>query len=581
MNKNVINMPERQKILALGPLYTIKELFTRSASYHGAKNVVCEKEKGSLVYKSAADIRSDYTKLASALIDLGLEGKNIAIVSENSYKYIVVYAAVTCGVGTIVPIDKELKDEDIVKLINEADCEAVFCSRTFVKMLSSSCEKMPKVKHIIVTDCEYDGEKVVMYSDLLKRGEELILSGDRRADEHSVYPDDVAAILFTSGTTGANKGVMLTHRNITSNINDILVLIPDEPTSISILPMNHSFEFNCHILPAIYVGMTVCINSSLRYVMSDIKLYRPYMTVVVPLFVEAIYRSIADGIEKSGQKNKVKRGIFLSKILLKMGIDARRSIFKSVIQSFGGNFYYMVCGGAPVNPETVKKLYELGFDISIGYGMTECSPIISVNREAGKNAYNVGLPVPSTEVGINNPDDDGIGEIMIRGDKIASGYYKDERSYKESFYGDWFLTGDFGKIDKNGNVYVTGRKKSLIILDNGKNVYPEEIEAFVSEKLPYVKEIIVHESPVSHGKGGGAVAATVYIDMKKQFENRRSDEAEVIVKEDMREVNRLLPAYKQIRYVYISSDELPKTSTGKIIRERTAQSMRHCKKIKI
>jgi long-chain acyl-CoA synthetase len=406
---------------------------------------------------------------------------------------------------------------------------------------------------------------------LLQTGRELLAQGDTSFASVVIDPDALCAILFTSGTTGANKGVMLTPRNITAVVHGAYSLHSLPPVSLSVLPINHSYEFNLHVLGAIFGGITLCFNDSMKHVRENLGRFRPEMTLMVPMIVEALFKNIWREAEKNHLATHLRYGIWLSNALRRVGIDLRHYYFIPVIQSLGGKLNMIVCGGAPLRPEVVKGMGDLGIEVYNGYGITECSPLISSNCALANIPGSVGIPIPCVSVRIDSPDSDGNGEIQVKGDNVMVGYYKDADATARSFTPDgWFKTGDLGHLGRRNALFITGRQKNLIILPNGKNVQPEELEEHLLASIDYLKEVVVHasrdEAGVEH------IVATAFLDTTF-VQVVGPDEAEARFRADVARHNRKLAGYKQIHHARVRDCEFTKTSTQKIKRYEAQGAM--------
>ncbi len=561
----------RGKIHTSGAVTSIKEMFVRSEAF-GDRVAVVEKIKKQDVVYTVKDFHDKVKQLGTALYELGLGGKHVSIVSENSYNWIVTFFAIVCGGGVAVPIDKELPDKDISMLISKGDAEALFHSKTYKETAKLHIENDDRCKYAInmTHNGKADGGKFLTIDELCEMGKKLLEKGDRRFLDAEVKPDDLAAIVFTSGTTGTNKGVMLSHFNFASNVEGVLEFLGPEQSTMSILPMNHVYELSCSVLTAIYMNGIIYINDSLKNILPNINDFRPTAMAVVPLVLEGIYNGIRAKAEEKGKLDIMLKMIKISNKLLKVGIDIRPVVFKSVKENFGGMFPTMSCGGAPARGDHIKFLSELGFNIISGYGMTECSPTITLHRDGRNKPLSAGKAFPRAQFIIAEPDEDGIGEIWVKGDNVTKGYYKDEEATKASFSEDgWFKTGDYGRLDEDGELYITGRKKFLIILPNGENIFPETVESNIMEHLPYAVETVAFEEKIisATGKEAMIMAAAIYVN--REFLKGMSDE-EIIAKTkaDVAESNKGQPAYRKVQNVYVSFTEFEKNSTRKVIRQK-------------
>lgn len=592
MPRSSASLKYNKKVQALGKLDNLREMISFCAEQYGGQDAFTEvknRRTHELDRYSYLDLKNDTDSLGTALLDLGLKGKHIAIVGENRYRWVVSYFTVINGVGVVCPLDKELKDEDIGRLMSKADADVLITTSGFCNAKSFAVWKQnnPSLRTIVMMDefpAGIEADDVVFYrmDDLFVKGKELLAQGDTSYTESSLDPEAMSAILFTSGTMGANKGVMLSLKNITSNLWNVVENMDNPSESIILLPMNHSYEFNCHIMGGMLAGMSFFINGSLRYLMPDLQEQKPKMSCVVPLFLDMISRNMLAEAKKTKTDKVFRRSIRLSNGLRHVGIDIRDKIFKVVKVIFGGELQFMVCGGAPVDPSAVRLLDSVGIDVDVGYGITECSPLVSLNTDTRRHPDSVGIPVQGASIFIAEPDGNGVGEICVKGDMVMLGYYKDETATKDSFTDDgYFRTGDYGRLDKAGRLYITGRKKNLIILENGKNVQPEEIEEVILEQLPYVREVVVYETQDEKGGAHKYIEAAFYVDKDTVVDSGGRDQTENMLKEDLRKVNRKLPAYKNIQFMWLSDTEFNKTSTRKIRRQDVVENNSVNSKVKL
>lgn len=521
--------------------------------------------------KTYSEVKCEVDTLGYALCDLGLDCGHIAIVGENSYRWINIYLTLLSTSATAVPIDRELPEEEMLSVLNESDAEIVFYSSEFSEFIKKNEENLPKVKKFIYFEpwSEADDEEIcakekfITFSALFTYGK----SCSREAYEKlSIKPDDVKLLVYTSGTTGVAKGVMLTNENITSMIYGGLSLAHLEGTCLSVLPYHHTYASVVDILGALNSHVTLVINEGIRYVPMNLKEFKPDYLFLVPRYLEVFYDRIWKEAEKSGKDKLLKKMIPISNALLKAGIDIRRKVFKSVHDAFGGNVKMLLSGGALLRPDLGDFFEAVGLPVVIGYGITECSPLVSANRNEFYDVRSVGLPLPNVEVKIDSPSSEGIGEILVKGPIVMKGYYKNEEATKEAFSGEWFKTGDYGKINDKGQIFITGRKKNVIVLSNGKNVYPEEIENYILA-LPVIEEAVVYS--LENNKGDEtALLAEVYLN-KDESERLNLDTNEKKIAyliEAVKEKLSPLPSYKQIRKIIIREKEFEKTTTKKIKR---------------
>ncbi len=560
----------RTKLHNMGPCSTIKEMFVRSEAF-GDRVAVVEKIKRQDVCYTVKEFHDRVRYVGTALYEMGLGGKHIAIVSENSYSYIVMFYAIVCGGGVAVPIDKELSDKDISMLISKGDAVALCHSKNYKETAKLHMQQDDRCEYCfnMTPGAKSDGDKFLTVDELAEMGKKLVEAGDRRFIDKEITGDMLAAIVFTSGTTGTNKGVMLTHFNFSSNVDGLLEFLGPEQSTMSILPMNHVYELSCSILTAIYMYGVIYINDSLKNILPNINDFKPTAMAVVPLVLEAIYNGIWAKAEASGKADVMKKAIKVSNKLLKVGIDIRPIVFKQIKENFGGQFPTMSCGGAPARADHIKNLSELGFNIISGYGMTEASPTITLHKNGIEKPLCAGRAFPRAQFRIDNPDEEGIGEIQVKGDNVTQGYYKDEEATKASFTEDgWFKTGDYGRVDEDGELYITGRKKFLIILPNGENIFPETVEGNIMENLLYAVEVVAFEEKVEIlGRENVVMSAAVYVD-KNKLKGMTDEEIIEKTKADVAASNKGQPAYRKVQNVYVSFEEFEKNSTRKVIRQK-------------
>ncbi|WP_052447539.1 AMP-binding protein [Clostridium polynesiense] len=514
---------------------------------------------------SFIQLEEDMNALGTALLHRGFEGKHIALLGENSYAWVVSYLAVINGVGVVIPMDKDLTDEDIAMLLNNCDADGVICSETFIPTMNNILSLCPKISSCIVMNPQEDIGDFHSLTSLIEEGKLLLKQGNREFLGAPIDVDKMSEIIFTSGTTGANKGVMLSQKNIMSVVYGAFHLIKPGKISISVLPLNHSYECSCHILGGIYWGLTVCFNDSLKNLSKNLKRFKPDFSIMVPLFLESMDKMIWKQAAENGLSGHLKYGIKFSNLIRKLGIDMRRKYFKPILSYFGGNLEQIVCGGAPLRSEIITSFDNMGINVVNGYGISECAPLVAANCTAWKKLGSVGYIVPICKVRITNKDKDGNGEIQVKGDNVMLGYYKDDKSTKTAFTEDgWFITGDRGYLDREGFLFITGRDKNLIILTNGKNVHPEELEEIITTSIPYVKEVVVTASMSKNNED--TIHAYVYFDPEyvheKGYETLRQ-----MIKNDIKRVNRRLALYKRISSIFVSEKEFEKTTTKKIKRQ--------------
>lgn len=554
------------------PLTDLLDLVTRAESSYGDRVCIVEKvRKGKekiIVSHTVSEFAKKRVALGEALIGLGLKGKNIAIIGESSFNWVLAFFSIVCGVGAAVPIDKELSDNEIAALCKKADCEAVFCTKAYISAAERYSEIDDRCKLIISMNHSPKDDRFRSFDEVIAEGEKLLSEGKNEYRSTTVSPDDTCAIVFTSGTTGANKGVVLTHGNFAANVDNIIETIPTEYTSFSLLPMNHVFELSCNIMTAFYMNAIIYINDSLKNILENIQLFKPDAMNAVPLVLEGIYNGIWAAAKEQGKDKILRKLVAFSNKMRKRGIDLRPILFATIRKKFGDKFPTLVCGGAPSRQEYVSGLGDLGFRVYNGYGLTESSPTVTLNMDAAKDPTSAGFAAPRCEFKIVDPDENGIGEIYIKGGNVFHEYYKDPEATAASFEDGWFKTGDHGYSKPNGELFVVGRRKTLIILENGKNVFPEDVEFTIMDHTPYIRESCAFQSEKEvNGVSKSLIVLGVYVD-KADFEGMSEGEIIKKVRNDVLNIaNKNLPSYKKVGDVLVSFTEFDKTSTRKIIRK--------------
>ncbi|MBQ3087482.1 MAG: AMP-binding protein [Clostridia bacterium] len=545
----------RSQFSAMGKPESLQELLLRAAAVYADRTQVVEFTAGGNISYSAKQLCEDAAALAFSLTKAGLAGKNIGIIGRNGYAWLVSFFAACCGVGTAVPLDKELRGEKLKYLIEKADVELVLCDDSLLAGVREAAGDVPCIPFV---GTQEDTRSLPM---LIKQGRELLADGTLPFSQREVHSQDIAAIVFTSGTTGANKGVMLTHGNLIENAYSLTKVLPPMASALSVLPMNHVFELGCTVLTAISINGILYINDSLRHLLKNAVACQPQMIVVVPAFIDFLYKELDTQLKKNGIKGGAAS-------IATAPAPIRALVKKAVVTYFGGSLPYFACGGAAVRKDYLQTLQSLGLEIYLGYGLSESAPIAALNMHADKKPESVGLPiVENGHFRIRNADADGIGEILLCGDNICAGYYKDEDATAVSFEDGWFCTGDYGKLDADGELTITGRKKNLIVLDNGKNICPEEIENYLLTQVNGIREAVVFESVKVYGETQSKIiAAAVYAD-PKDLTNSDLAQAEHKLKEALVSASFKLPAFMRIGDVQIFWQEFPKTATMKIIRQ--------------
>lgn len=561
------------------PILDCRALLKGSVKKYGNKTAFKYKQDGKVIEKSYKDLDQETDSLGTALHALGLKGSKVSVISENRYEWAVAYFSIINGTGVGVPLDKYLPANEVENLIERSKVSAIFYSASYQKMMEAISLKETTLKFFICLDelpTPNGDARFVTMASLIQKGDQLLNKGDKNFIDASINREEMSILLFTSGTTKASKGVMLSHANIASNITSLTALIEIFPNDVhlSLLPLHHTFENTIGLMFMLHKGVTIAYSEGIKHIAQNIKEFKVTILVAVPAIFEAIYRKLLDGIEKSGKKRLIDMVTKVSGSLQKIGIDARRKLFKSVLEQLGPDLRLFVSGAAPIDFEIIKGVQRFGITFLQGYGLTETSPVINATTFFVNVPGTIGIPIKDVEITIDQPDENGMGEILTRGGNVMLGYYENPEETKEVMEKDgWFRTGDLGIIDENGFLKITGRAKSMIVFTNGKKAFPEEYEVQLNS-LPGVKDSFVwgYTAP----DGDIQICAKLVLDKDKIDEEGNKtieqigDELEILIKN----INKSIPQYKILRYFVLSYDELIKTTTLKIKRPLETDKMK-------
>lgn len=551
----------------------LRELINSSVQLHNNKPAFLVKDKPGGEYKpvSYGQFSLDINALGTSFMEMGLKGKKVAVIGENSYEWVVTYLATVNGTGVIVPIDRELAPKEVANLLNRSGANALVYSP---KMKDVIEDVLPQVEahleYIIEMGLEEDENGRIAQYRLIEDGKKRIAEGDTSFLDAEIDPEVMCSLLFTSGTMGMAKGVMLSHKNIAANVYNMskYVKIIDNGIGLSVLPMHHSYEMTCHIFTGLYQGIAIAICEGLKYIQKNLQESHTTVMLGVPLIFESMHKKVMKSAEASGQLKKIRRALSLSKKLkLYNNQGLMRTIFKQVHETTGNNVWQFIAGGASINPKVIEDFEAMGFPMIQGYGMTENSPIIAVNRDRCSKAASVGRPMPGTEVKIFQPDETGMGEIICKGPSVMLGYYDDPEETAKVIRDGWLYTGDYGYFDDEGFLYVSGRKKNVIVTKNGKNIFPEEVEFYLTES-DYIEEVLVH-GVEEQRTGDTVIKAEIFPNFERingEMGNPPEAEIETFLKEEVDRINEQMPLYKRVRRIAIRTTEFEKTTTRKIKR---------------
>ncbi len=552
----------------IAPVTSMKDMLRAAAEESGDKVAYRFQKDGETVDVTFRAFRDTTLALGQALRARGVTGEHIAICANNCYNWIVVYLTILQSHGVFVPIDVGLPEDDFLNVLKDSDSTVLFYTQKHAEILRAHAAELSHIRYFIGLDCAEEGDRYLSFDALIEEGRALRAQGQQDFEEEERDHSVLCMLVYTSGTTGMSKGVMLSEHNLCSSVYYGLMTCTPGRVALSVLPYHHTYEAIPGILVAIHYRSTLCLNENLRTVSKNLQLYKPDYIYLVPAFVEVFYKRIWTAVEHEGKAAAFSALLKMAKGMRKLGLDnsgeKRRKMFAQVLASFGGNLTQIVCGGAPIRAELGDFFENIGISIFNGYGITECSPLVSVNTRAQNDCTTVGMPLPCCELRFADQSEDGTGEICVRGDVVMMGYYKRPDLTAEVLEPDgWFHTGDYGKLNRRGQLMITGRKKNLVVLTNGKNIFPEEIEAYI-QRIPYVAEVLVFGIKNVHGLEE-SLGAEVYLN-PEQVEERKITDPEATLRKDINRVCMPLPSYKRISQIFIRPVEFEKTTSNKIKR---------------
>ena len=538
-------------------LYKATEKFSKKPAFK------VKDENGKIKEISYEQFKNDVEALGTAMIKAGLQNKKIAVIGKNSYQWSLAYMA-SVIVGVVVPLDKELHIDDIANFLNISESEAVFGDNKYIEAIKENMDKINN-KDLLLIDM---GKAENSLETLIKTGKELVADNDINFKNIKINPDEMRILLFTSGTTGNSKAVCLSHKNICENIRSVAGIVKVSPKTkvLSILPIHHTYECTLGYLLVIYSGGCIAHCEGLRYILQNMQEYKPTLILCVPLLLDNMYKKIMKTLRSSLPEKYFNKGKHI--------IDAipffLRGIVKGKIKkTFGGKLNTFIVGAAAMNPEVSYSIDKFGMRVLQGYGLTECSPLVAGNNDFYRKDDSVGLPIPNVEYKIANQNEEGVGEIIVKGPNVMLGYYKNEEATKEVLKDGWFYTGDLGKIDENGYLYITGRSKSVIVTTNGKNIYPEELEYYLNEEEAIAEAIVLG---VEDKKSNDTIVkAKIFPNIEAikemlKVEMPTKEQIMDVITKCIQKINSKIPNYKHIKGFKIVDKELEKTTTQKIKR---------------
>ncbi|MGN0672626.1 MAG: AMP-dependent synthetase/ligase [Anaerovoracaceae bacterium] len=562
------------------PVIDLKQMLESSVSLYGDRTAYYTKfEKGPYQEIKYSQLLEDVNGLGTQFIAMGLKDKRIAVIGETTYMWSIAYLAAVNGTGVVVPLDKELPYDDLKNLIKESEASAVLFDRKrediFVRMFE---EGDTGLEYIISQDRKTGDGAIISQWELVDAGKKLVENGDRSFLDAQIDNEEMSIIIFTSGTTGMAKGIMLSHKNICADLMVSPVFVDLDETDIffSVLPIHHTFECTCDFLMPLYKGAAIAHCEGLKYITKNLQEVKPTYFLAVPAIFDALYKAIWKGIRKKGKEKTVRTAMKVSDFLRRFGIDITDRLFAEIKSVLGGRMRMMISGGAAINPDILEDLQSFGIHAIQGYGLSEAAPMGALNPQSRPKSHSCGMAFPGFDAKIADHGSDGVGEICLKGDNIMLGYYRNPEATAEVIRDGWFYTGDLGYIDDEGYIVITGRKKNVIIAKNGKNVFPEELEYQLS-LYDEIAEAMAFETD-SEDETDKIIAVGIYPDwnyMKETYGDRADDDEEVrkIIWEIVDKVNAENPAYKMIRKVNLRHSEFSKNTSKKIVRFRAENKM--------
>lgn len=566
------------KIFEAKEFNNIKEIIYESARKYSenAAFKIKYKESGISAYENITykKLLEDVNKLGTSLYEMGFKNKRIAIIGKNRYEWVVAHLANLLGGIVSVPLDKDLQYDELENSLIRSKAECII----FDEKLIDKIAEIKKNQKTMVTEyiCMSEGKEYKSVKELVSNGEKLLKEGKEEYINKEIDENAMNILLFTSGTTSKSKAVMLSQKNIASNIYAMQCVedIRCTDTNIAFLPFHHIFGSTCMIM-MLASGVKTVFPDGLRYIKQNLNEYKVSIFVGVPILVEAIYKAIMKEIEKQGKTKLINTAIKISNVLLKISIDVRRKLFKQVIDALGGELRFVISGGAPADAQISKGFNDLGIKTAQGYGLTETSPVIVAEDYKHMRNGSVGVPMINDTVEIINKDEIGIGEIRVKGPNVMLGYYEMPEETEKVLKDGWFYTGDLGYFDKDGYLFITGRSKNMIVLKNGKKVFPEELEVLVN-RLELVEESMVFGLPDEKDKNDVKLSVKIVYNkevVKEKYEDKTEEELYKIIWEQIKNLNKTFPKYKRIQNMILTSEELIKTTTKKVKRNEEMKTI--------
>ncbi len=548
----------------------LKDMLNKTRELYGDKpGYKIKIGKGQYKTYTHNEIRDMINYLGTALISLGLKGKRIGVIGENRYEWELAYLSVVCGVGIVVPMDKSLPANELEEVIKRSEVEAIFYSKKYEETIKKiKYSEKNKLKHLISMDIDIHDEGIYSEKELIEKGKELLDSGNREYINAKINPEEMRIMLFTSGTTSKSKVVALSHKNLISNVMDYasVVDVNSNDRILSFLPLHHVYECTVGMLVSLYVGAERAFCDGIRHIVENLNEYKITYAAFVPAIYELMYKNIWKMIEKKGKVEETKELMHEYK---DKSMQEKKEVFKEIHGMYGGCIKLFITGAAALDKEVIETFRNWGLNLCQAYGLTETSPIIGIETNEHHRVGSIGRPIPHVQARIDEADDDGVGELVVKGPNVMLGYYNDKKATNNVMEDGWFHTGDLARIDEDGYIFICGRKKSVIVLKNGKNIYPEEMEGLVN-KIEGVKESFIFGKQQTDDKDNIKIHVKIVFDkaiMKEAYKVESEEDIYRVLAEKIKEVNSVMPKYKAIRGIIVSEEPLMKTTTGKIKRQ--------------
>ena len=558
MNKEIIQVTD------------LKDMLNKTRKLYGDKpGYKIKIEKGKYKIYTHNEIRDMIDYLGTALISLGLKNKRIAVIGENRYEWELAYLSVVCGTGTIVPLDKSLPPNELEELIERSEIEAIFYSKKYEDIIEKiKYNDKNKLKHLISMDSDIHLEGIYSQKELIEKGKELVQAGNREFIDSKINPEEMRIMLFTSGTTSKSKVVALSHKNLVTNIMDLASVldIDSDDRMLSFLPLHHVYECTVGMLLSLYVGAERSFCDGIRHIVENLNEYKITSAAFVPAIYESMYKNVKRTLEKEGRLWQIEK---MMEEYKDKSIEEKKEAFQEIHNMFGGNIKTFISGAAALDKGVIETFRNWGINLYQAYGLTETSPVIGIETKENSRVGSIGKALPHVKAKIEDANEEGIGELVVKGPSIMLGYYNDKEATREVMTNGWFYTGDLAKIDEDGYIFICGRKKSVIVLKNGKNIFPEEMENLVN-KIEGVKESFIFGKQQSDDRENIKIHVKIIYDkdiMREAYKAETYDDIYRVLSDKIKEVNRMMPKYKAIRGIIISEQPLIKTTTNKIKRQ--------------